>query len=816
MTGNLQISNWDTLTIESGVKVNLQYYTLIVGNNGSSQPGVLEANGVTFSSISNDGTLDFQYTSTGTVSNCSFTSANLKFENTSAPSVTGNTFDVNSPVYLYSEMVIPELSSNTFGSETFYISLSLNKSTTLKNFGNCTYVLTGNLQISNWDILTIESGVKVNLQYYTLIVGNNGSSQPGVLEANGVAFSSISNLGTLDFQDSSTAQLLGCNFAQMQIKGENNSNVIINTSNFDLSCSVTNSSSVPMNAENNYWGDPSGPKNSANPQGTGATVGNKVDFNPFSASPDPFPPIIPTVTNWTFSLPVAYQGTIYTIFFKADSASYKTLQSQYSNPMAPQAAYLYTYLVAHLPSHNTNNYQITGDSIYIGDQPVTSPPLRGEIMKTALLWGYYYFYYSDYGGANALSADSAQWGELYSNQWKQQIGAALAQVVDLATIVGPLASDLTSLFSLNSSESEQIQNFITLIDDIAGGVQELQAAFPSTWPQIVAAIPGNNGGTYDSLSFILGANAFPNPGQLATQLYNAAYPNSPMSQSDTSAAVKVLSALGTDVLQNAEVSSLQAGASFAISYFGYGLSATTASQIATSTAFQGISSFATPLSIASFIVQNFVMPQAQLLQQEVNIQTCLMTTLFPKLMDLLDSMVVQNNANGDAGIDVANLMGLKSVYQSLWFTTDINLVGIEWLNPNGQYTAQSDSFEAMAYASAAQNAYDLEEAAEAQSVTLTPVIERPSSVPTVFTLYQNYPNPFNPTTTIIFSLKENSKVELDIFTILGQRVQNFDLGQMNAGTHAQIVDMSRYASGVYFYRMQAGAYSASKKFVLLK
>ena len=96
-----------------------------------------------------------------------------------------------------------------------------------------------------------------------------------------------------------------------------------------------------------------------------------------------------------------------------------------------------------------------------------------------------------------------------------------------------------------------------------------------------------------------------------------------------------------------------------------------------------------------------------------------------------------------------------------------------------------------------------------------------SNIPKSFGLSQNYPNPFNPTTTINFELKQNSAVKLDIFNVLGQRVQEFNLGQMNAGTYNQSVDMSRFASGVYFYRIDAMAsdgerFVSMKKMVLIK
>ena len=76
-------------------------------------------------------------------------------------------------------------------------------------------------------------------------------------------------------------------------------------------------------------------------------------------------------------------------------------------------------------------------------------------------------------------------------------------------------------------------------------------------------------------------------------------------------------------------------------------------------------------------------------------------------------------------------------------------------------------------------------------------------VPKTYALYQNYPNPFNPSTTIRFDLKEQSKVTLDIYNVLGQRVLENNYGTMNAGRYNEVVNMEKFASGVYFYRISA-------------
>jgi hypothetical protein len=89
------------------------------------------------------------------------------------------------------------------------------------------------------------------------------------------------------------------------------------------------------------------------------------------------------------------------------------------------------------------------------------------------------------------------------------------------------------------------------------------------------------------------------------------------------------------------------------------------------------------------------------------------------------------------------------------------------------------------------------------------------SVPTTYQLSQNYPNPFNPITRIEFALPAAGKWNLTIFNILGQEVTSFS-DESNAGYYQIDWDASKYSSGVYFYRLSAGSFTATKKMVLLK
>ena len=100
------------------------------------------------------------------------------------------------------------------------------------------------------------------------------------------------------------------------------------------------------------------------------------------------------------------------------------------------------------------------------------------------------------------------------------------------------------------------------------------------------------------------------------------------------------------------------------------------------------------------------------------------------------------------------------------------------------------------------------------SGTVTSVGSR-IGLPTSFALSQNYPNPFNPSTTVSFALPERSRVNLEVFNILGQRVVSLVDDQMEAGYH-QSVWNANVASGMYFYRIEAVSVTDGKRFVDVK
>jgi hypothetical protein len=89
-------------------------------------------------------------------------------------------------------------------------------------------------------------------------------------------------------------------------------------------------------------------------------------------------------------------------------------------------------------------------------------------------------------------------------------------------------------------------------------------------------------------------------------------------------------------------------------------------------------------------------------------------------------------------------------------------------------------------------------------------------VPSGYSLGQNYPNPFNPSTTIEFAIPKREFVSLKLYDMLGRELQALVAQNLEEGTHYTTFNSSHLASGIYFYRFQAGSFSETKKLALVK
>ena len=91
-----------------------------------------------------------------------------------------------------------------------------------------------------------------------------------------------------------------------------------------------------------------------------------------------------------------------------------------------------------------------------------------------------------------------------------------------------------------------------------------------------------------------------------------------------------------------------------------------------------------------------------------------------------------------------------------------------------------------------------------------------TEIPSSFSLMQNYPNPFNPNTVISFRLSVAGQVTLKIYDVLGKEVETLVSEKLEAGTYSVNWDASKYSSGVYFYRIQAGDFVDTKRMTFIK
>jgi hypothetical protein len=102
------------------------------------------------------------------------------------------------------------------------------------------------------------------------------------------------------------------------------------------------------------------------------------------------------------------------------------------------------------------------------------------------------------------------------------------------------------------------------------------------------------------------------------------------------------------------------------------------------------------------------------------------------------------------------------------------------------------------------------------SGSVTSVERTNDGIPLEFRLEQNYPNPFNPATTIRFALRERQQVSLVVYDLLGRTIATLIDELLEAGEYSAVFDARGVASGLYIYRIHAGANVKTRRMLLLK
>lgn len=136
------------------------------------------------------------------------------------------------------------------------------------------------------------------------------------------------------------------------------------------------------------------------------------------------------------------------------------------------------------------------------------------------------------------------------------------------------------------------------------------------------------------------------------------------------------------------------------------------------------------------------------------------------------------------------------------------------------YSSPSGNYNFLRTGNSWNNLYAIRDNGLISKRTLTPpplgINQISSEIPNEFSLSQNYPNPFNPTTNIKFQIPMAGFVKLIIYDALGKEIQTLVNEQLSPGTYEVDFDGSNQPSGVYFYKLESGTFTETKKMVLVK
>jgi len=151
-----------------------------------------------------------------------------------------------------------------------------------------------------------------------------------------------------------------------------------------------------------------------------------------------------------------------------------------------------------------------------------------------------------------------------------------------------------------------------------------------------------------------------------------------------------------------------------------------------------------------------------------------------------------------------------SVWKKVWYVwgTIGNLVRSVRFDHNNNLIALSG-------AAGSGNYFGYLQKYQVDKVTKVEEVEK-DQIPESFTLSQNYPNPFNPTTTIIYTLPNDSRVRIVVFDMLGRQIQTLVDEEKLGGSYNVEFNANDLSSGVYFYQFQTNEFSLTKKLILVR
>ncbi len=160
-------------------------------------------------------------------------------------------------------------------------------------------------------------------------------------------------------------------------------------------------------------------------------------------------------------------------------------------------------------------------------------------------------------------------------------------------------------------------------------------------------------------------------------------------------------------------------------------------------------------------------------------------------------------------------MNWSAFSNSSWITITSGSSGTNNGTINLSYQANTGSYRVGTITVTSNGAIGDPQTVEIRQSPITDV-EDVNVIPTRFMLNQNYPNPFNPSTRIQFGIPKERFVLLKVYDVLGNEVESLINQDLPTGTYSVNFDASKLNNGIYFYRLQAGQFSQTKKMIYLK
>lgn len=875
LISNVIVQNNATLTIESGVVIDLDMSQIEVGKDyyGDYSIGKLLANNIVFKTSFFTQQVQIITDAGSQITNCIFDRVNIYIS--ANPLLQNNLFkNVDYPyiMELGSTPTIIGTKLENVDKNKIQLYYEITSDYLLPKY-ELEYELWGRIQVSNSATLTIESGVVIDFNLGDFYVGYYNK---GKIIADNVTF--IAHIFNQDiiFWDDTGSLLTNCIFDGVTISVEKGSPQINYCDFINVDDGVYNYSNNSINAENNYWGHSTGPYHeSLNPDGQGCTVSDNVDFIPFQNSPNnlsnntvaiKFNPIDHTLWD-NIVIPVNVMGIEIELintgqssitdieiaailngieldvdinptgFFQDENGdnlidliepgkvAYILLKSQ------PFSTFFENYQlnieVKKLNGITSNISQQENVTLYFAKQtdenrPFTfgvdqynfnnwPKPTVGDIIN---------LYGRDKGGTLLLATLSSWNGHCYG-----MAGSSGRYFIEPSS--KPYQNINTYQFDFNDSRittaitdyhilqmGPNFKDFFVSVDN-SEEYQKLLNNFKNYNPSLIAINKtGQNGGHAVlgiKLTILNNSN----------EAYIGLYENN-SAEMEGVALYKISSSdfdyNGYDKLRIDDIppalGTVVTDTRNPLTIF--------LSDVTTNLFENGFKIFSTACPVNMYTENSLgqkvgVLPNGSYLNEIPNSKIIRIAAAESSL-DSVTVVFVPKDENYKVNISGygEGTMRYESYNPTSNTQLDINYADSIEVTSSTIATIDENNSNNINIDNNGDGIIDTTVSTHTNVIVTSVQEERFNNIPNEISLEQNYPNPFNPTTTITYNISEATNVELEVFDLLGRKVAVLANGFKNPGSYNVIFNAENLTSGFYIYRLKTDKYTLAKKLLLLK